>query len=90
MSGIFHIRPVSVGLEGQFWQHFIYITGCLDVRKISEMMVLLTFVVPPLPQSVVKAKKGNRENHSSDQTWSTWAPSCAFFDVSASCVCPQP
>ena len=52
MSGIFHIRPVSVGLDSQFWQLFIYNTGYLDVRKISETMVFRTFVVP-LPKPVL-------------------------------------
>ena len=46
MSRIFHICPVSVGLDSQFWQLFIHITGYLDIRKISEMMVFRTFVVP--------------------------------------------
>ena len=48
MSGIFHIRPVSVGLESQIWYLFIYITRYLDVRKISETMGFRTFVVPLL------------------------------------------
>ena len=41
MSGIFHIRPLSVGLDSQFWQLFIYKTGYFDVRVICEMMVLV-------------------------------------------------
>ena len=46
MSGIFHIRPVSVGLDSQIWYLFIYITGYLNVRKISETMDFRTFVGP--------------------------------------------
>ena len=46
MSGICHIRPVSVGLESQIWYLFIYIAGYLNVRKISETMGFRTFVVP--------------------------------------------
>ena len=48
MSGIFHIRPVSVGLESQIWYLFIYIAGYLNVRKISETMDFRTFVGPLL------------------------------------------
>ena len=46
MSGICHIRPVSVGLESRIWYLFIYIAGYLNVRKISETMGFRTFVVP--------------------------------------------
>ena len=46
MYGIFHIRSVSVGLDNQIWYLFIYITGYLNVRKISEMMEFRTFVGP--------------------------------------------
>ena len=46
MTGIFHIRPVSVGLESQIWYLFIYLTGYLNVRKLSETMGFRTFVVP--------------------------------------------
>ena len=48
MYGIFDIRPVSVGLDPPISQLFIYISGYLDVRKISEMMDFRTFVVPLL------------------------------------------
>ena len=48
MYGIFHIRSVSVGLDGQIWYLFIYITGYLNVRKISETIDLRTFVGPRL------------------------------------------
>ena len=48
MSEIFNIRPVSVGLDTPILQLFIYISGYLDVRKISEMMVFRTFVGPLL------------------------------------------
>ena len=48
MSEIFHIRPVSVGLDTPILQLFIYISGYLDVRKISEMMDFRTIVVPLL------------------------------------------
>ena len=46
MYGICHIRPVSVGLDRQIWNLFIYITGYLNVRKISETMDFRTFVGP--------------------------------------------
>ena len=46
MYGIFHIRPVSVGLDSQIWYLFMYITGHLNVRKISETMDFRTFVGP--------------------------------------------
>ena len=46
MFGIFHIRPVSVGLDSQIWYLFIYKTGYLNVRKISETMDFRTFVGP--------------------------------------------
>ena len=46
MSEIFHIRPVSVGLDTPILQLFIYIS--IDVRKISKMMVFRTFVGPLL------------------------------------------
>ena len=46
MYGIVHIRSVSVGLESQIWYLFIYITGYLNVRKISETMDFRTFVGP--------------------------------------------
>ena len=44
MYGIFHIRSVSVGLDSQIWYLFIYITGYLNVRKMSETMDFRTFV----------------------------------------------
>ena len=44
MYGVFHIRSVSVGLDSQIWYLFIYITGHLNVRKISETMDFRTFV----------------------------------------------
>ena len=50
MYGIFHIRSVSVGLDSQIWYLFIYITGYLNVRKISETMDFRTFVGPILSQ----------------------------------------
>ena len=53
MYGIFHIRPVSVGLDPPISQLFIYISGYLDVRKISEMMDFRTFVVPLQISNVV-------------------------------------
>ena len=46
MYGIFHIRSVSVGLDSQIWYLFIYITGYLNVRKMSETMDFRTFVGP--------------------------------------------
>ena len=46
MYGIFYICPVSVGLDSQIWYLFIYITGYLNVRKISETMHFRTFVGP--------------------------------------------
>ena len=46
MYGIFHIRPVSVGLDSQIWYLFIYITGYLNVRKMSETIDFRTFVGP--------------------------------------------
>ena len=46
MYGIYHIRSVSVGLDSQTWYLFIYITGYLNVRKISEMMDFRTLVGP--------------------------------------------
>ena len=46
MYEISHIRSVSVGLESQIWYLFIYITGYLNVRKISETMDFRTFVGP--------------------------------------------
>ena len=49
MYGIFHIRSVSVGLDSQIWYLFIYITGYLNVRKISETMDFRTFVGPLRP-----------------------------------------
>ena len=53
MSGIFHIRPVSVGLDTPFSQLFIYKSGYLNVRKMSEMMDFRSFVVPLIENSVV-------------------------------------
>ena len=44
MYGISHIRSVSVGLDSQIWYLFIYITGYLNVRKMSETMDFRTFV----------------------------------------------
>ena len=46
MCGLCHIRPVSVGLDRQIWYLFIYITGYLNVRKISETIDFRTFVGP--------------------------------------------
>ena len=46
MYGIFHIRPVSVGLDSQIWYLFIYLTGYLNVRKMSETINFRTFVGP--------------------------------------------
>ena len=46
MYGIFHIRSLSVGLDSQIWYPFIYITGYLNVRKISKTMDFRTFVGP--------------------------------------------
>ena len=46
MYGIFHIRSVSVGLDSQIWYLFIYITGYLNVRKMTETMDFRTFVGP--------------------------------------------
>ena len=46
MYGIFHIRSVSVGLDSQIWHLFMYITGYLNARKISETMDFRTFVGP--------------------------------------------
>ena len=46
MYGISHIRSVSVDLDSQIWYHFIYITGYLNVRKISETMDLRALVGP--------------------------------------------
>ena len=46
MYGIFHIRSVSVGLDSQNWYLFIYMTGYLNVQKISETMDFWTFVGP--------------------------------------------
>ena len=54
MYGIRHIRPVSVGLDRQIWYLFIYITGYLNVRKISETMNFRTFV-GPLQLPIVEA-----------------------------------
>ena len=48
MYGIFHIRSVSVGLDSQIWYLFNYITGYLNVRKISETMDFRTLVGPLL------------------------------------------
>jgi len=46
MYGISKIRSVSVGLDSPIWYLFIYITGYLNVRKISETMDFRTFVGP--------------------------------------------
>ena len=46
MYGISHIRSVSVGLDSQIWYLFIYITGYLNVRKMSETIDFRTFVGP--------------------------------------------
>ena len=54
MYGIFHIRSVSVGLDSQIWYLFIYITGYLNVRKISETMDFRT-LVGPLGNSIIKS-----------------------------------
>ena len=48
MSGILHIRPVSVGLDSQFLYLLIYKSGYLNVRKLSETMGFRTFVGPLL------------------------------------------
>ena len=58
MSGFSNIRPVSVGLDSPFWPH-LYISGHLDVRNISEMLVFQTFVgslVQCLPQIPVSGR----------------------------------
>ena len=52
MSGLFHIWPVSVGLDSQIWYLFICITRYLNVRRISEAMGFRTFVGP-----LVRTKK---------------------------------
>ena len=57
MYGICHIRPVSVGLDRQIWYLFIYITGYLNVRKISETIDFRTFVGPLGPIKTKKQKK---------------------------------
>ena len=57
MYGTFHIRSVSVGLDSQIWHLFIYITGYLNVRKISETMDFRTFV-GPLQETHKKPKIG--------------------------------
>ena len=64
MYGIFHIRSVSVGLDSQIWYLFIYITGYLNVRKISETIDFRTFVGPLLflyrfsiPWKITKCQK---------------------------------
>ena len=55
MYGVFHIRSVSVGLDSQIWYLFIYITGYLNVRKISETMDFRTFVGPlEIPEGRLK------------------------------------
>ena len=46
MYGVFYIRSVSVGLDSQILYLFIYITGYLNVRKISETMDFRSFVGP--------------------------------------------
>ena len=46
MYGISNIRSVSVGLDSQIWYLFIYITGRLNVRKMSETMDFRTFIGP--------------------------------------------
>ena len=46
MYGIFHIRSVSVGLGSQVWYLFIYVTGYLNVWKISKTMGFQAFVGP--------------------------------------------
>ena len=46
MYGIYHIRPVSVGLNSQIWYLFIHVTGYLNVRKVSEMIDFRTLVGP--------------------------------------------
>ena len=53
MYGIFHIRSVSVGLDSQIWYLFIYITGYLNVQKISETMDFRTFVGPLISVLIV-------------------------------------
>ena len=56
MYGISHIRSVSVGLDSQIWYLFIYITGYLNVRKISETIDFRTFVGPLVYSDQVVAK----------------------------------
>ncbi len=56
MYGIFHIRSVSVGLDSQIWYLFIYITGYLNVRKMSETMDFRTFVGPLLTGNTIMLK----------------------------------
>ena len=51
MYGIFHIRPVSVGLESQIWHLFIHVTGYLNVRKMSETIDFRTFVGSLFPRN---------------------------------------
>ena len=46
MYAISNIRSVSVGLDSLIWHLFIYLTGHLNVRKISETMDFRTFVGP--------------------------------------------
>ena len=44
MYGFFHIRSVSVGPDSRIWYLFIiYITGYLNVRKISETIDFRAF-----------------------------------------------
>ena len=61
MYGIFHIRSVSVGLDSQIWYLFIYITGYLNVRKISETIPLVYrlfyFFQNSIDQQVEKVSK---------------------------------
>ena len=59
MYGIFHIRSVSVGLDSQIWYLFIYITGYLNVRKMSETIDFRTFVGPLLNREFGKVFFGH-------------------------------
>ena len=88
MYGIFHVRSVSVGLNSQIWHLFIYITGHLNVRKISEMVDFRTFVGPlvfskypsPRQKSIVvklvyKVVRGPRSKHTTLLPFSPLSPS---------------
>jgi len=55
MSRIFHIRPVSVGLEKAKFCHFY-----LYDRETSGMIVFRTFVVPLVKYINILAKGGQK------------------------------